>query len=570
MTMNDIEFRQLQERVSTLEHDVHALKAGAPASAFPIPPPPPATVPASAVPPPRPTLPAEPAFAARVPRGDEVSVVGAWMARVGAVAVLIGGAFAFKHAIDRGLIGPGGRVIIGLLVGAVFLAAGEWARRRDWPGWAQAVGGGAIGIWYLSIWSAHQLYGLIGTPVALGGYAATGVVCALLAIRNRSEALAVLSVVGAFFNPVLVDVLRPAALLSYVLLVDAAVIFLATARNWRNLERLALIGSWLWVGVASLQAPLLLSMGFATVFLALFSWRILRDEESDIDDRQFLAMNSLFFAGVGLAEVGTHARDWLGAFAAGVGAAHLAAATSLTARPELRSVLGVLGAGLLVIAVPLQFDGPAIPIAWTVQALVLLTLARQERSVFRLAAGLTLLGVAVLYVLVLEFWFGFGYQPERLLLSGDSALLVLEIAAVAAASWLVGRSSVARTALTVSGHVLALIWLTWEAQAFFRPSPGAFPFHDGAGQSVAFTTTMVWAAYAGGLLAAGVALRSRNQRFLAVGLFGAVVVKLVLHDLWLLEPLYRTIAFLALGLTLLAGSLVYHRFRDLVLGGGEG
>jgi uncharacterized membrane protein len=556
------EIRQLQERVSRLEHEVHALNptsstyvaAAAPVTVPPAPPPVPSR---AAAPPP-------------IKRGDEVSIVGAWMARAGALAVLVGGAFAFKYAIDRGLLGPGTRVIIGLLVGSFFLAAGEWARRRDWPGWAQAVTGGAIGIWYLSIWSGHQLYGLIDAPVALAGYAAIGVTCAMLAIRNRSEALAILSVFGAFLNPMLVGTLRPAEVLAYVLIVDLSVFFLATQRGWHNLERLALIGTWLWVAVASLDAPLLVFMGFATGFLALFGWRILRDEDPQQDDPQFLGMNSLFFAALGLAEVGAHAPDWQGAFAATVGAAHLAAAFALSKKPELRQVLGVLGGGLLVIAVPLQFEGPAIPAVWTVQALVLLTLGRQSGSPIRTTAGLGLLGLAILDVLVFEFALGSGYSPERLLLSGDSALMALEIAAVAAAAQLVGRSSQIRAPLMIAGHALALIWLTWETQAFFQPAVTVFPPVEGAGQVAAFATTMVWAAYAGALLAAGVALRSRNQRFLAVGLFGAVVVKLVLHDLWLLQPLYRTIAFFALGLTLLAGSLVYHRFRDLVLGGGEG
>ena len=554
------EIRQLQERVSRLEQEVRAIKPApsthvAPAaSATAIPPSPPV--------PPRPAVPP-------IKRGDEVSIVGAWMARAGALAVLVGGAFAFKHAIDRGLIGPGARVIIGLLVGAFFLSAGEWARRREWAGWAQAVTGGAVGIWYLSIWSAHQLYGLIDAPVALAGYAATGVACAMLASRNRSEALAILSVSGAFLNPMLVGALRPTAVLGYVLIVDVAVFFLATQRGWHNLERLALIGTWLWVGVASLDARLLVSLGFATGFLALFSWRILRDEDPQPDDPHFLGMNSFFFAGIGLAEVGAHASDWLGAFAAIVGAAHLAAAFALSKSPELRQVLGVLGGGLLVIAVPLQFDGPVIPAVWTVQALVLLTIGRQRDSRFRTAAGLGLLGLAILDVLVLEFWLGSGYSPERLFFTADSALLALEIAAVAAAYHLVGRSSALRLPLMIAGHVLALIWLTWETQAFFQPAVTVFPPVESTGQVAAFATTMVWAAYAGALLATGVALRSRDQRFLAVALFGGVVVKLVLHDLWLLQPLYRTIAFFALGLTLLAGSLVYHRFRDLVLGGGK-
>jgi hypothetical protein len=50
----------------------------------------------------------------------------------------------------------------------------------------------------------------------------------------------------------------------------------------------------------------------------------------------------------------------------------------------------------------------------------------------------------------------------------------------------------------------------------------------------------------------------------------AVVLKLIVADLWLVGPLYRTIAFTGLGVVLLGSSLRYHRFRDIVVGdGGE-
>jgi uncharacterized membrane protein len=69
------------------------------------------------------------------------------------------------------------------------------------------------------------------------------------------------------------------------------------------------------------------------------------------------------------------------------------------------------------------------------------------------------------------------------------------------------------------------------------------------------------------LLAVGIAARSRGVRLLAVVVFGVTLLKMVLFDVWLLEPLHRTVAFTGLGLLLLAGSQMYHRFRDLILEG---
>jgi uncharacterized membrane protein len=54
-------------------------------------------------------------------------------------------------------------------------------------------------------------------------------------------------------------------------------------------------------------------------------------------------------------------------------------------------------------------------------------------------------------------------------------------------------------------------------------------------------------------------------RLLAVVVFGVTLVKMVLLDVWLLEPLHRTVVFTGLGLLLLPGSLSYHRFRDVIL-----
>jgi uncharacterized membrane protein len=80
----------------------------------------------------------------------------------------------------------------------------------------------------------------------------------------------------------------------------------------------------------------------------------------------------------------------------------------------------------------------------------------------------------------------------------------------------------------------------------------------------------VWAPYDAGLLAAGILMRSLVSRLVAVALVGAVVLKLIVADLWLVGPLYRTIAFTGLGVVLLGSSLLYHRFHDMVVGdGGE-
>jgi uncharacterized membrane protein len=69
------------------------------------------------------------------------------------------------------------------------------------------------------------------------------------------------------------------------------------------------------------------------------------------------------------------------------------------------------------------------------------------------------------------------------------------------------------------------------------------------------------AAYAVLLVAAGVARRHAVTRVAGIVLIGLVVLKLYLYDVWLLGQFYRMSAFAILGVLLLAMSYLYSRFR---------
>jgi uncharacterized membrane protein len=74
--------------------------------------------------------------------------------------------------------------------------------------------------------------------------------------------------------------------------------------------------------------------------------------------------------------------------------------------------------------------------------------------------------------------------------------------------------------------------------------------------------SVLWTAFAAGLLAAGLGLRSRALFYTAYGLFGVTALKVVLVDLATLPTLYRMLSFLALGVLLLAGAWLNLRFRE--------
>jgi len=73
--------------------------------------------------------------------------------------------------------------------------------------------------------------------------------------------------------------------------------------------------------------------------------------------------------------------------------------------------------------------------------------------------------------------------------------------------------------------------------------------------------SILLAAYALALVAAGVATRTRGNRLLGLALLAVVILKLYVVDVWAMHRVYRIVAFSALGILLLSTSFLYSRFR---------
>ena len=78
--------------------------------------------------------------------------------------------------------------------------------------------------------------------------------------------------------------------------------------------------------------------------------------------------------------------------------------------------------------------------------------------------------------------------------------------------------------------------------------------------------TVLWAVYAIGGIAAGIALRSSKVRLVGMMLLGIPVIKLFVFDVFLLEQGYRVAAFVTLGALLLGTGLVYQRYSIAIRG----
>lgn len=277
--------RLLEERVAQLEAELLArplAPAGFAPGALPaepaapglipeIPPPAEQTPPAEPVTPtpwqgamPQPpAVPARPSWMTLKERmaGFEEKLGARWAVWVGGLALALGGVFLVRYAVDQGLIGPWGRVGLGLALAAFLLGAGEWLRRLDnrqgfaglpaahVPSILTAAGTMTA---FGSVYAAYELYHLISPAVAFVLLALAGI-ATLLAALLHGPALAALGFAGAAVSPLLVTTDDPNAygVAFLISAVGASALGVARLKRWRFLALLAIAGMVGW-GIALL------------------------------------------------------------------------------------------------------------------------------------------------------------------------------------------------------------------------------------------------------------------------------------------------------------------------------
>ena len=179
-----------------------------------------------------------------------------WAVWAGGAALALGGLFLVRYTIEAGLLGPGVRVILGALLAAALVAAGEWMRRGEITIPIDALpqahipsiltAAGTI-VAFGTIYAAHALYGFIGPTFAFLALGAVGIVT-MLAAAIHGPALAGLGLAGAFLTPMLVSSNAPNfwSLTIYLGVVAASAYLLARTRGWLWLASSAVAGAVLW------------------------------------------------------------------------------------------------------------------------------------------------------------------------------------------------------------------------------------------------------------------------------------------------------------------------------------
>jgi uncharacterized membrane protein len=280
------------------------------------------------------------------------------------------------------------------------------------------------------------------------------------------------------------------------------------------------------------------------------------------------ALNGVFYFSSSYYLLRTIHALWLGPLAALIAASYLGLGLYLQRRssePEAdtRPVLLALGIALafLTLAIPIQFTGFTITIAWAIQAAAVSWIG------FRLHSQRTLLAAALVFALVVMRLLGIEAETladaHRYSLLWNVRYFTFATSAVSlllAARW--GAKVFPPLALGAyfAGHSVMLWGLCLEIFGWVERSVG----RESHLSVETMLVSVLFAVYAVMLIGIGVATRSVVNRISGLGLIGIVIIKLYLFDVWQLSRPYQILAFVILGVLLLSTSFLYSHFRRLI------
>ncbi len=517
--------------------------------------------------------------------GFEKQIGQYWLNRIGIVAILIGVSYFLKYAFENNWIGPAGRVAIGLLAGIGLLIWSERFRSRGHELFSYSLKAVGIGMLYLSLWAAFQVYHLIPSAAAFLAMVIVTGATITLALTQDAELLATFALAGGFATPALLSTgeNHEVILFSYVVLLDLAILAMAVVKPWRRLLWGSAAGTLIlyvgWFSDYYSQDERPLTVFFAALFAAIFAAIPLltpHDRSKRFDGPSItltllplLNAGAFFLALWIMYEPKTAPLTW---YALALAAVYLGI-SSLFGRlfpdqdTKLITLLHVaIAVAFITIAIPLKLDAHWITIGWLIESAVLLCIGVRMQTKFLRYLAVAALILGIFRLLVVD-----DFHTETLVFNPRFATYLVAIA-VLGGIVIFGRRYATENekpfldVALVALNLLALIALTREAADYYdrqlaASGRGRMGYAGGAQLRLArdFSYSAIWLVYGAALMAVGFWKRSAFTRWQALFLIAVTIVKVFLYDVSQLEQGYRILSFVALGAVLLAISFIYQR-----------
>lgn len=517
----------------------------------------------------------------------EFRIGGTWLNRLGVIAVILGLAYFLKYSFDNELIGPVGRVILGIVSGLAMMITGEKLRHR-FSGYAQGLlGGGSLAIFF-SVYAGYQFYDLISPLLAFLFLVLIMAYTVFMAVRHNSLPIGIFGITGGYAIPFLIGSNDPNywTLYSYLILITLGVLGVSVYKKWLSFQYTSflfnqLITAYLWIDLFWWKANsehILSTLIYITIvyilYLGVISVYSIRKKKKSKrwDIVLILANGLLFFQWSKLLLEETFFKDYLGFYAVFLALIYIylgKTAYRLFREDKAQAYsLFTLSFVFITIAVPIQLTGAYIGLAWFAEAIGLVFMAKKLNTNKLVYGGLVTLGLGLLIVFneidLIWTYKTFFFNYLTLLLSAFLVTVIIMIYLLKKMNHILLFKLKIDALLTALMLLMIFIGLTVENSHFFMLIKINYFLSPEQ-----LTLSGLWLLYAIVLFLTGIKKKNRYLRYTALGLLAIIILKAFFIDLAELATMFKIMLFIILGLSMLGISYLYQLKKDSIYGREE-
>ncbi|MEQ1603735.1 MAG: DUF2339 domain-containing protein [Pyrinomonadaceae bacterium] len=329
-------------------------------------------------------------------RGDFEKFIGEnLLSKIGIVILIIGVAIGAKFAIDQGWISPLVRIVFGYACGLVLFGFAVKLRAK-YETFSSVLISGSLSILYFVTYFAYALYQIFGQLTAFGLMFLITAVTVAAALKYSKQIIAHLGLVGAYATPFLLsdNSGNYRVLFTYVAIINVGILAVCLTRYWKPLFYSSFIVTWLIFGGWFVDryadaTHFSLALTFATIYFLIFyfafvGYKFRSGENVAVENVGLTLANSSIYYALGYALLDGHAGwgGYLGLFTVANAAIHMVFAIAAhrikNVSTDFVYLLGALVLTFVTIAIPVQFDGQAVTLVWTAEALFLFVIGRTK------------------------------------------------------------------------------------------------------------------------------------------------------------------------------------------------
>jgi uncharacterized membrane protein len=415
--------------------------------------------------------------------------------KVGILILIIGVFIGIKYSIDHQLISPVVRIIGGYLFSALFMAIGFYLR----PTYTQlsaVMVSGAIAMAYFISFTAADTYELLNRSLSFIIMIALTIFAVIVSLQYNRQIIALIGLTGAYAIPFLLSTGQSNHnyLFSYIVVINAGILYVSFVKNWSLLLRAAMLFTWLIFGFWFIfltdrtffkqDATFFATLFFMLFFVASMVYHLRKPALVNVSKMLLILANALTYFAVmyTLMKDDSTWQHVTGLLPLALALWYLIptyfAYQNWASHPVLLYFFAGLSLGFLTLTIPIQFDGHAITLFWTLQAVAIMAIGWRKQLTPMTRAATIIMTLAMVSFLINwalvphEFPIGVSdsYPGLRLIsLTSAVCILALLISLIIQFQWSI-KSKTATTTWIWLGFLLLAVIVTglMEISVYFN------------------------------------------------------------------------------------------------------